>query len=721
MGQVAVAITERAVRPASDMRVAADPRLENGSTVSTSMGRRRAREMTADLITALRDAEGVILQAPTDFQADADADLAAYFNLRSMWENGELRSLPSIDLGDAPVTVTKLASTGLLAGFVVRRAADGVTASRRIVFDAMRLSDRLASCLQLIQRTAPHWGAVASRLVGPTHLIVFALSEVNRALLTYLLLRPAPDVSQGRDAPDAWLDLIETAEYRRTCLRRVVAAHRAFVRLPARGPQRNAEEQEALSYADRILAHAGAGSTDGTREQLVELVRETDWLDEEEIQRARELIAGRTTTGARYLLAWSVLSVVEDGEMIGIEVFERALELPESTPRNRVATLFNLLQYATTWEGVQEAILRIVHEIRSVSGEEREVLQTQALPIALARIAAMAEENPTAATRVLRILAQVPDSFDFGRDHLWLVSGPPTVAVLEQYEEHTVEVFPLPGLDRAELLERLVLEHAEEFEDSFSIDGLRKDLTSAIEPLRTPLANRRGPVSVHPFGLMKHIPIASLTGREALLASRPGLFLHAPGRPTAAGGQIGRFWLFDESIAQSAKLPRDAADESFGFDSTTDDLDPDCHEAFLALRSTKMTQIVCFTHGHVDQFERFHVGIVINQSDEGPRIVPSIQIGQFDLSHVELAVVLACGAAQGSVFCEPSLDLGHAFRAAGVETVIAPQWPIVAEDALAFLRRFLDRVDGGDSYQHAWSEVLGEEPNKYMSVVLLAG
>lgn len=684
------------------------------------MGRRRAKEVVADVTTALREAEGVILQAPAGFRADSDADLATYFNTRSEWENGELKTLPSIDLGDAPVSVTKLASTGLLAGFVVRRAADGVTASRRVVFDAMRLSDRLASCLRVIELTAPHWSALASRLVGPTNLMVFALSEVNRALLSYLLLRPAPDISQGRESPDAWLGLAETAEYRRTCLRRVVAAHRAFVRLPAYGPQSDFEEQEALSYADRILAHAGAGTTNGTREQLVDLVLETDWLDEEELHRARQLLAGRTTTDVRCLLAWSILSVVEDGETIGTEVFERALALPNSTPRNRVTTLFNLLQFATTWEGVQEAILRIVQEISAVDGREREVLQTQALPIMLASVAALAEENPVAASNVLRVLAQVPAGLDFGRDHLWLVPGPPTIAVLERREEQRVEVFRLPGLDKAALLERLVLEHAEEFSDNFSTDGLRKDLTAAIEPLRTPLANRSGPVSVHPFGSLKHVPISSLTGREALLASRPGVFLHALGRPPTAGGQIGRFWLFDESIAQSKKLPRNETDESFGFDSTTDELDPGSEEAFLALQSTKMTQIVCFTHGHVDQFERLHVGIVINQSDEGSRFVPSIQIGQFDLRHVELAVVLACGAGQGSVFCEPSLSLGHAFRAAGVQTVIAPQWPIIAEDALGFLRRFLGRVDEGDPYQLAWSEVLSEEPNKYMSVAFLA-
>ena len=58
-------------------------------------------------------------------------------------------------------------------------------------------------------------------------------------------------------------------------------------------------------------------------------------------------------------------------------------------------------------------------------------------------------------------------------------------------------------------------------------------------------------------------------------------------------------------------------------------------------------------------------------------------------------------------------------RLAGVRVVIAPQWPILAASALEFANRFFDRVDAGDSYELAWSSVLGSDPNRFMSIAYL--
>ena len=79
---------------------------------------------------------------------------------------------------------------------------------------------------------------------------------------------------------------------------------------------------------------------------------------------------------------------------------------------------------------------------------------------------------------------------------------------------------------------------------------------------------------------------------------------------------------------------------------------------------------------------------------------------------------MACGAGQGNVFLEPSLSVGHAFRLAGVKHVIAPQWPILAEHALDFTNRYLKLINSGTEYVEAWSTLLGQDPNRFISIAL---
>ena len=680
------------------------------------MGRKQMRDRLETLGQALA-AHGVLFPTPPASKGKLLSGLAEYLKIRDAWETGGTESLPSIDVEGTVLTLEQLAVVATQADFAVRRATDGLEASRPVAVDALRISELLAACLSDLRPNAPHdWETTPRKLRLYADLLCGAQFELSRTLVDYLITHFAPNVEAGRDEPDAWLTLDETNEVRLGLLRRVVDTQRAMAHLGSTAPDLLAD-----TYANRIIAIAQVGSLRDPNQSLADRVRELGWLLEHEAVEARALIGQQLSLkcddNGRFLIASAILESVEQGLGSPEVAFREASNLPGLRGRNLVGVLRTVLGFVSCPAEAVSLITRILDEAAEIGGSEGAGLRTESLPQMLQACATYAASDPDSIRAVLRRIAFISADSEPRGEHLWLVPGSPAVAVLER--PGSTEVIPLPGLSDITLFERLINEHAEEFEAIHSVDGLRRAMTQAIEPLRSPLCACHGPVTVHAFGHLKHIPLASLAGRGSILACAPGVRIFAPGSEPIGPKAARRLWVVDDSLSQVTRLPITGNCHVAAFNSASAELDRRAIDAFATLQAAEMNEFFYFGHGHVDQFRVELAGLVLHQSTHGPKIVPSIQVARFDLRHVELAVVLACGAGQGNVFVEPSLSIGHAFRVAGVQYVIAPQWPVKAQDALAFVERFLHHLGQGQDYVGAWSKVLAEDPNRYMSIAML--
>lgn len=683
------------------------------------MGRKRAKQIADEIREELRSV-GIDLGRGTELKLALLSEMKHHFDRRELWESSGSRQLPPTEAGDRSITIAEFARLAHNSAFALRRASDGLVASRSIAVDAIELSRRGAAALRA---TVGAHGLrdVPKRLHLHALAIALGLFELARSLVGYLATHHAPDAAAGRDAPDAWLDETGTVDERATAVANVALAHRVMERLRQRSDEEFDLRDRALMFAQRIAAAFQAASCEVQVGEIADHVRSHRWLEPSEVEAAKACIEaanrlGRGATDGEFAIALSMIDLL-DGRPTDL-----ANELRSAAEQlhgiNRVGVLRTLIGLQDSPEAQADIADALIEATLPGADADAWSLRVQALPQLLDATAATALVDASRGAVLARRVAVLPDDHVFVHHHVWLIPGRTPVALIE-WQPSELETVSLPALNDLGVMEALIVRHAEEFELAFDLGRLRQQLSTMIDPLRTALSVASGPVTFYAFGWMKHIPLASLTGRGSVLAVDPGVYLFAAGPSARTASQGGkRLYLIDEDLSDAYPLRIADGAEVARFDSREDGT-----EAVQVLQSAfampGISELVFFGHGHVDQFYVVQAGLVVGATDDGPIHVPSVVLSNLDLRSVEMALVMACGAGQGNVFVEPSLSVGHAFRRAGARCVIAPQWPILATDALAFTRRFLDLIEQGLAYDEAWARVLAEDPGRFMSIAFL--
>lgn len=377
------------------------------------------------------------------------------------------------------------------------------------------------------------------------------------------------------------------------------------------------------------------------------------------------------------------------------------------------------LQFTDSVDDLILLVNRMLNEIDKAQANERTGILGSVLTHVLTAMAKVAIAGAKCGAVLARRVAGLPSRNDIATHHVWLIEGELPVAIVES-SDGAARTIELPALADWELLQEIILNHAEEHEDYYDPKELRQRMSKAVGPLRNVVAEFESPFTVHAFGRLKHLPLAALTGKGSILAKHPTCKILSHGGKGQAGraDRSGRFAIVDCELAQSETLKGLAQSDVRTYNSGLCDRSVGAGAAFDALVRTAAREVLFFGHGYVDQFHLGHVGLITDKSCDPPAFMPSTAIRQMDLSGVELALIMACGAGQGNVFLEPSLSVGHAFRLAGVKHVIAPQWPILAEHALDFTNRYLKLINSGTEYVEAWSTLLGQDPNRFISIAL---
>lgn len=654
------------------------------------------------------------------FLSDYTTGMSKFSRLHKNWDNGHSQILPATErFPKVNMTVAELCEAAHVTDFTVRRVADGVQPSRPIVYDGLLLVDRVASCFELVDCAITDCTGLIRSLRLVVDCISVALFELASALLDYLFVHVAPDVNQGRDAPDNWLDIEETMAIRHQLLARAVHAHRWQLRLD-RLDRGSVDHNLAKMNAQRILLHVQV-AFNGDEASFDERLAESDWPVGDEFRRITAGLESQAyqSSGAQSqaILASGFVAFAEGGSGSIESILSDAADVEGLQGRQLVALLRGVMPSLESTDMLVAAVSRILDEVdKSPSNEKAAILAGAHLEvlIALARIAIQA---PADAAMVAQRLAHFPDGSSIPANHVWLVPGVIPVAIVKI--GRTVTAIQLPLLADLELLQKIIDHHAEEYDKYFVVEipGLRKKMSEAIQPLRDVVSTLEAPFTVHAFGILKHVPLAALKGKGSILAVKPTCKVLAPVGPGRNRGVTvsQRLFVVDTDLAQAEKLPRGDQFRTLQFDSRPSG--GGAVAAFEEVRRTSVRELVYFGHGFVVQQQSL-TGLVLSQGEGGFGLVPSSAIREFDLSGVELALIMACGAGQGSVYLEPSLSVGHAFRYAGARNVIAPQWPIDGKVGFDFCEKFFVRIEEGEDYVQAWSNVVAEDPNRFISIAL---
>lgn len=686
------------------------------------MGRRNAKQ----IVDAVRDELleiGIVLGHGTELDRGLLSELSRHFEMRDLWESSASGGLPPTDVGDRALSIPEFLRIAHDDAFALRRASDGLTASRPIAVDAIELTRRGSAALRAMVGSDGNT-EVPKRLRVPASVVAWGVFELARSLVGYLANHFAPDVTLGRDAPDAWLSHAETSAARAATIAELALAHRVMERLRKRSDE-IAVRDRASMFSQRVTAVFQAASVETPHDGLADYVRSRHWLEPLEIEAARTSIDAANQlpnepAHAELAIASAMLNIIEGRPGDLATELRNAAEHLEGI--NRVGVLRSVIELVSEPEVRADVADTLLAETAPGTSAGAFTLRVQSLQQLLEATASIALVDPSRAAMLARRIADLPHTHTFGHHHVWLIPGRTPVALIE-WQSTEPEAVPLPNLNDLGMMETLILRHAEEFQHDFDPGRLRQQLSRIIDPLRTALSAATDQVTFQAFGWLKHVPLASLTGRGSILAINPGVHLFAAGPSEHATDlRRKRLYIVDEELRDHH--PRIADDaEVARFDSRQDGAD--AKEILQSAFATPdVSELVFFGHGHVDQFYVMLAGLIVGETHDGngdlcPILVPSVVLANLDLRSVEMALVMACGAGQGNVFVEPSLSVGHAFRRAGARRVIAPQWPIVATDALAFTRRYLELIEQGRSYQEAWARVLAEDPARFMSIALL--
>ncbi len=683
------------------------------------MSRIRSRKQI-DAVNSGLAAFRLVLRRTADVQAEYRAATEKYLRLRSGWEDGSSTVLPSTDIDSAELSVAEAMSAAFLADFVLRRSNDGVEASRPVAVDALRLSNRVSGGLELIVGDG---GQQPRRLQQAAAVLALAAFELSRSLVGYLVNHYAPDVDAGRDEHDAWLPPEQTTEVRKREAQRAVRAYAAIRRY---GPGSTGGWREDARFYAQLIACVKQAVASGVPSESQVVLHEIGWLTPEELVEVRSLLQRAISEGDDDLRGQCTVGLAMLDSLDGRSEAELGMLLHAAallSGRNRMNLLRTVLGLVETPGSLADVVRAIIATADGAGPEDGIRMRAEALPQVLIALTRIAVAEPAHIPDLARRVAGWPRELVIERHHLWLIPGVPCVAVMEA-PDGSVWAEGLPGLSNPDLISRLINDHAEEFSEVLELGTLRRELSEAIEPIRTRLAEATSSVSYYAFGILKHLPLAALTGRSAVLAAKPGVLMFTPTRQQndliSPRANPKRLFCVDMELKQSERLKHISVSEIVEFNSASTDT-AGTISAISRAMSSGAREILFFCHGHVDQFRVRNSGIVAATASGGVPVVAATGFASQDLRSAELVVAMACGAGQGNVFVEPTFSIGYALRLAGAKLVIAPQWPIRADVALRFVECFFQKIDRGASYTDAWASVVGSDPNSFISIALMSG
>lgn len=700
------------------------------------MGRKSRSKRDARMLRERLDAGG-LLGVASDGRVDGHSQEADRY--RAVWErlsNDDSAALDewlALDF-DCPLTLRELVSLAYSALLALRLGANGREAIRPIAIRALQVSDRLDQVERLVS------GSGASVNSSTLHDFWFATLSLNQCLLSHLQLHPVPDVLRAAD-PDAYAAIDVSGDVTADLLSR---AHRVFGATAGLLMDRRSrfadDESVRVFYAEALTLRLTAEvqyraiSNDGRlcssimtdaelKKAVVILRAEASRLQlehrlESAVAMESAALAGEgCLTGPTASLArsWDTLVTMDPGD--AINTVHRYVMAIRYTPVEEPSELFDRIEKCIDFvsrQGIAAARLR-----------------AHAWPHLANALAAVALAEPARSSRVAWRLARFdgespPEPCKSA--HVWVLNGKPPTALIETAD--TVTPIALPEVDYGYLLRELVGKHAEEYDEVCQVDGLRKELGRQFRPLCEALASLSVPVTIHAFGVLKHVPYAALTGSGSILAVRPHLTI-APRRAsqrcpgTVAVAAVTRLIVHDRQLTVP-KLALASATHVVPFDSRKPSEDPGAEyddEVIAELLNAigDCRQFVFFGHGYVDQFATTRTGLVVRNLDDGwQRRIPVGALSAQDFRRLEWAVLLACGAGQGGVFVESDIGIADAFTLAGAQHVIAPLWPITEATAADFLTKLLHEIDRLDRpIGTAWANVLAQDPNRFGAMALI--
>jgi len=623
------------------------------------VGRRRARQIEDDARDRLQRA-GISLDRLSALSDGLTSEMLSHFGLRRDWEAGSLEGLPDTDVGDQILSIAELVGVAHTSAFLLRRTSDGLSSSRPLAIDALRIYRRCESALTAM--AGLHGlNDVPKRLRDPVSAVALGLFELARSLVQYLVTQPAPDLAAGRDSVDGWLDVNQTSEERNAALAAVTLSHRVLERLRNRDADLGSRDSAAM-FAQRIAAAFQSASCEVSQTDIGMYLRERHWLDPAEISTARSYFeearhSANSPQDAELALAAAMINIAEDGTADLLDEFRAAAAAYGGL--NRVGMLRTLVNFVEDPNELEVLAYDLLTATASGASCDAATLRVQALPQLLNALAAISLHDAAKAALLARRIAGLADSEVFTHDHLWIIPARTPVALIE-WRASEPEVIALPDLNDPAVVGTLINEHAEDFERAFDVSRLRQRLTALIQPLRSVLADASAAMSFHGFGWTKHIPIAALTGRGSILAISPGMYVFAPGPPPETSLHSGRVLVVDRELYEDYPVQTTQGAQVVFFDSRDDGTD-----ALATMRATlasgDLSELVFFGHGHVDQFNLLQTGLVIgiqapasNAGDDSVLLIPSVAIAGLDLRAVRLALVMACGAGRGCPGCRGS-------------------------------------------------------------------
>lgn len=675
-------------------------------------------------------AAGLVFPSRVAQRDAADAVMSSIAALRLAWEAGDTSGWPSTLVPPEPLSVEEFGALADVVTFALRRATDGARASRSVAIGALALLDRMERASLALDALAtlenPRGRAAAAMQLDVARIHVLC------AILPYIQTHLAPDVAAADD-PDAWLSLEQTSIVRHDLLRRLGTAHArvdahlmdletagAFdsreLRLELLAGRLRAETAVVsveMPYGEPRIVLAGMLSDDELSAAAADITAcLTSMANDRSHPSMKSLALG--LLAARYLLRDDLAQLSEQSANLA-----NTLDFPLFDRINLLLTALSLGGSSDSEQvlGLLLSILRLVEE--SPRGERVRLNAHVSSPLAMA-LSTQAKSRPVEVSRLAGLLSGFGDDrarWCMDHPHVWLLPGEVSTALIDSYSE--THVVPLNDLDVDYLLHHVLANHAEEFDEFRPFDELRRRLSNQLRPLTRHLAALDGPITLHAFGFLKHVPFASLTGDGAILAVKPGVRIMA--RRKKAGDiepsvtvPPQRLFVLDDDLAESRRVPTGDAVVTRFNSSLPGDLTA-AQAAFHRLMSGA-SEVFYFGHGHVDQFHHEHSGLVVDQTTV--RLVPALSIAAQDWHGTSLAVVMACGAGQGNVFTELGVSVADGFCLAGVRRVIAPTWPIGAVDASRFLDRLLALLESGVDPEVAWARVLAEDPNRYCSMAI---
>ncbi len=647
--------------------------------------------------------------------------------IRETWLRGDNFRWPETSWPTAPLSIPELFAFCDTVDFALRRATDGVRASRPTAVDALQLSERLEAMdrslrAQLDRVNTSKW----RKAIADIAMLRFHLC---RSIILYLQTHACPDV-MAADDPNAWLDSDSSNGVRLAVIDRLASAHETLEAwFLGTGQQARYADHRAELFAFRVMAHSTLDSITGAD------TRQRTGFTKKMLIEAKDLIStflnsvrGNRAHNARMpcLLAEAILSFQWEGDRSGFERRIRELaDDPVLQPYERINLLRSVLP---SGREDPERTMATISQILDIAVAEPPRLRDQLLasitPYLVGVLAEVSRTQPERASLISgRLSGFGSDRSRWGsRPHVWLLGGNRAIALLDRLE--SIDVIDLPTLGDGGTLEKLVNLHAEEHEQIHDLGRLRKHLTEQMRPLTTRLAAFDTPVTTFGFGHLKYLPIGALTGSGAILAMKPGIRGLARRQdwevtPPECGVQ--RRLVIDEALSQSRDIPT-ARSSVTTFNSATP-----LRSELQALQPMEALieparEVVFFGHGFVDQFRSDHFGLVTRRDParDGAYFVPAKVFAQGDLRCAVFALIMACGSGQAGVFSSTQISVADAFCIAGCQLVIAPLWPIEATVAADFTGRFLAKIDQGMRAEDAWAQVLSQDPNRFCSIALFS-